>query len=178
MDKFCGNSQPETEVSMISQEPELVWQGRTQLGDEPGTFGDAAYSGLSIELPLTVRNTGATSEKDVITFLLTAEHVKVFPGYPGHLVKVFWYEETSVKYHWKQNLYKAYRLTSNDLRINVDLSGIKPSDPKKNIYISISVEVDTEVAPGLYNDFVLHSLSASSDDYKYVANLGFDYYSS
>jgi len=79
---------------MISQEPELIWQGRTQLGDEPGTFGDAAYSGLSTEFPLTVRNTGATSAGDVITFFLTAEHVKVFPGYQGHLVKVFWYKET------------------------------------------------------------------------------------
>jgi len=101
-----------------------------------------------------------------------------FAGYPGHLVKVFWYEETSVKYHWKQNLYKDYRLTKDDLQIDVDLAKFKPSDPKKNIYVSISVEVDTDVAPGLYNDFVLLSLKATSDGYKYVANLGFDYYSS
>src|SRR5216684_2177963 len=109
---------------MISQEPELIWQGRTQLGDEPGTFGDAAYSGLSTEFPLTVRNTGATSAGDVITFFLTAEHVKVFPGYQGHLVKVFWYKETGTPYHWKQNLYKEYRLTAKDLQMDVDLAGI------------------------------------------------------
>lgn len=161
---------------MLSPESELVWQGRTQLGDEPGTFTDAAYSGLSIEFPLTVRNTGATSTGDKITFFLSAEHVKVFSGYAGHLVKVFYYQESSTPFHWTQTLYKDYRLNSKDLQIDVDLTSIKPTDPKKNIYLSISVEVDTSVTPGLYNDFVLLSLKASSDHFKYVANFGFDFY--
>lgn len=163
---------------MISLEPELVWQGRIQLGDEPGTFGDASYSGLSLEFPLTVRNTGAPAAGDSISFFLKAENVKVFSGYPGHLIKVFYYQESSTPYHWKQVLYKELRLTSNDLTIDVDLTGFKPSSPKKNIFVSISVEVDTDVTPGLYNDFVLLSLKATSDNYKYVANFGFDYYSS
>jgi hypothetical protein len=162
---------------MISPEPELIWQGRIQLGDEPGTFTDAAYSGLSVEFPLTVRNTGATATGDVITFLLKAQHVKVFTGYPGHLVKVFYYQESSTPFHWKQILYKEYRLTTDNFQIDVDLAGFKPSDPKKNIFVSISIEVDTDVAPGLYNDFVLLSLKATSAAYKYVATFGFDYFS-
>ena len=90
---------------------------------------------------------------------------------------MFSYQGTIVKYHWKQTLFREYRLTANNLQIDVDLAIIKPEDPKRNIYLSISVEMDTSVAPGLYNDFVLLSLKATSGDYKYVANLGFDYYS-
>ena len=161
---------------MLSPEPELVWQGRIQLGDEPGTFTDAAYSGLSVEFPLTIRNSGATSSSDNITFFLKTEHVTVFSGYPGHLVKVFYYQESATPFHWSQTLYKEYRLSTNDLQIDVDLASIKPADPKKNIYLSISIEVDTSVTPGLYNDFVLLSLKASSDDFKYVVNFGFDFY--
>lgn len=163
---------------MISPQPELIWQGRIQLGDEPGTFTDAAYSGLSVEFPVTVRDTNAASAQDVLTLILCAERVKVFAGYPGHLIKVFYYQESSTPFHWIQKLYNTFRLTANTIQLDVDLTAIKPSDPKKNIYLSLSVEVDTDVTPGLYNDFVLLSLSSASDQYKYVTSFGFDYYSS
>jgi hypothetical protein len=173
----CRVKEPRTKGAprMISTESELIWQGRIQLGDEPGTFTDAGYSGLSVEFPLTVRDTGA-SGPDAITLYLKAEHVKVFSGYPGHLVKIYYYQEGSTKFHWKQILYKDFRMTDNNLQLDIDLTKIKPPDPKKDIYLSVSVEVDTEVAPGLYNDFVLLQLKASSENYKYIANFGFDYY--
>jgi hypothetical protein len=33
---------------------ELIWQGRIQVGDEPGVYGDATYSGHMCSVPLTV----------------------------------------------------------------------------------------------------------------------------
>jgi hypothetical protein len=45
------------EVVMLSPKPELIWQGRIHLGDEAGVFGDAFYSGLTTELPVTMQKT-------------------------------------------------------------------------------------------------------------------------
>lgn len=38
----------------VNPQQELIWQGRLQLGDQPGVYGDAAYSGITAELPMTV----------------------------------------------------------------------------------------------------------------------------
>ena len=160
---------------MISIEPELIWQGRLQLGDEPGTYGDATYTGLATEFPVTLQSSGS-NDSDIVTFQLRAERVKVFQGYVGHKVTIFSYEETSQPYRWKQNKIHEDRLTSDDLQVQIDLSAIKPSDRKKPIWLSIEIEVDTTVAPGLYNDFVLQSLSVTSQNYKYTATFGFQYY--
>jgi hypothetical protein len=29
----------------VNQSQELIWQGHTHIGDEPGTYGNAHYSG-------------------------------------------------------------------------------------------------------------------------------------
>jgi hypothetical protein len=39
---------------MSNQKSELIWAGRIHLGDEPGVYGDAAYTGLATEFPLTL----------------------------------------------------------------------------------------------------------------------------
>jgi len=160
---------------MVSPEPELIWQGRIQLGDEPGTFTDASYSGLSVEFPITIRRTSINGS-DIVHFVLSAEHVKVFKPYPGHLVRVFYYEETGQQYQWQQKPYAEYRLIDLTLEFDIDVSTLQLKDPAKNIFVSVCVEVDTTVHPGLYNDFVLLSLKGVSSDYKYVMNFGFDYY--
>lgn len=43
-----------------SAQPELVRQGRIHLGDEPGVYGDASYSGLAVDIPLTLQKTDPT----------------------------------------------------------------------------------------------------------------------
>jgi len=157
---------------MINPEPDLVWQGRIQLGDGPGIFADAAYSGLSVEFPVTVRKVGAANQ-DSITLHLFAENIKVFDGYPGHLVRVFKYQETGVPFHWKRSLCQEHRWLENQLRLDIGLAGFMSTYPNASSYISLSVEVDTEVAPGLYNNFVITSLKAASGAYSYAARFGF-----
>jgi hypothetical protein len=159
---------------MLISGAELIWQGRLHVGDQPGTFGDATYVGLATELPVTI-TASPTSGPDTATFIFQSEHVKVIGGYPGHLVTVFYYEETAQQYHWKEVKLAEHLMKQDDLEFEIDFSKIKPTSPKKPIWLSFRVEVDTEVAPGLYNDFVLKRFSLRSKDHKFTAELGFHY---
>src|SRR5262249_20855977 len=64
----------------------LIWQGRIHLGDEPGVYGDASYSGLCMELPMTFHPFDPTSPNEDLNLELEAEDVNVYTGYPGHLI--------------------------------------------------------------------------------------------
>jgi hypothetical protein len=83
---------------------ELVWQGRIHIGDEPGVYGDAAFSGLCAEFPVTIRAFDPTSTDEDLTFVLEAENVHVFTGYAGHSSAIFGYEPDPAggPYKWKQ----------------------------------------------------------------------------
>ncbi len=61
---------------MLSVQPELVWEGRIHLGDEPGMYGDAGYSGIALEFPLTLRKTDPTGP-DTTTLVLHTQDVQV-----------------------------------------------------------------------------------------------------
>ena len=153
---------------MLSPEPELVWEGRIQLGDEPGVYGDAAYTGLTTEFPMTLfRGSGATT--DQIDLTIEAEHVSNFKPYPGHQVVVRWYEDDGTgNYQWKEVPLVDDRLKSDKLTVTVKLpSKASPA------YISCSVRIDTTVAAGLYNDFVMRRLTVTSANYDYTASFGF-----
>src|ERR671916_1030324 len=76
---------------MLSVQPELVWEGRVHLGDEPGVYGDAAYSGIALEFPLTLRKTDPAGP-DTTTLVLLTQDVQTFAGYPGHLITVTAYQ--------------------------------------------------------------------------------------
>jgi hypothetical protein len=76
---------------MLSVQPELVWEGRVHLGDEPGVYGDAAYSGIALECPLTLRKTDPAGP-DTTTLVLHTQDVQTFTGYPGHLITVTAYQ--------------------------------------------------------------------------------------
>jgi hypothetical protein len=41
---------------MMNSNSTFIWQGRIHLGDEPGIYGNANYSGLSMEFPFTIKN--------------------------------------------------------------------------------------------------------------------------
>ena len=76
---------------MLSPQPELIWQGRIHLGDEPGVFGDACYSGLTAELPITLQKIDP-SGPDTTTLIVQTHNVETFSGYPGHLITATLYE--------------------------------------------------------------------------------------
>jgi hypothetical protein len=149
---------------------ELIWEGRIHIGDEPGTFGDASYSGLASEFPITVYRFPATGAPADPTLVLTAEYVSSFGnGYDGHLVTVTGYrEDPTHQYHWLEFPITTARLTADRLDVSLRLGSLP--DP---IYLSVRVRGDTEIAPGLYGDFVLKGLALLSQDHRYYASLGF-----
>jgi hypothetical protein len=142
---------------------ELIWQGRIHIGDEPGVYGDASYTGLCAEFPVTVRPFPGSTGED-ITLILEAEDVHVFAGYAGHTVTVIGYE-VNPSGGWKQITLLVASLSS-------DLLEIKSVSLKGHNFISVQLRVDTTVPAGLYNDFVWVRLSLRSPTHYGV--LGFD----
>jgi hypothetical protein len=156
---------------MRSPEPELVWQGRIHLGDEPGVFGDAAYSGLATEFPITLQKTDP-SGPDTTTLVVHTQNVATFSGYPGHLITATLYaEDPNQQFHFIATTLATERLTSADnnrQELVLNLAN-KPSP----IFVSVGVRIDTEVPPGLYDDFVVVRLVNKSSNFTFVASLGF-----
>ncbi|MFT7841245.1 hypothetical protein Q5530_34355 [Saccharothrix sp. BKS2] len=155
----------------LTPQAELVWQGRIHLGDEPGIHGDANYSGLSVELPLTLEKTDQ-SAPDATTIVVRTRDVQTFQGYPGHLITVAAYvPDPAEPNHADRVVLASERLTSADdnlKEVEVDLSGLAfPA------YLGVRVQVDTDVPPGLYDDFLLVRLGNSSDNFAFVASFGF-----
>jgi hypothetical protein len=157
---------------MLSPQPELIWQGRLHLGDEAGVFGDAAYSGLSTEMPVTLRKTDSAGP-DTTTLVVDTENVETFAGYPGHLITVTLYEEDPTRPdHFLETVLATERLTGTDnnhQEITINLAG-KPSP----MFLSVRIRIDTEVPPGLYDDFVFVRLANRSQNFTFVAALGFN----
>lgn len=59
---------------MSNQQSELICAGRIHLDDEPGVYGDAAYTGLATEFPITLTKCTAETQND-ISLILTAKNV-------------------------------------------------------------------------------------------------------
>lgn len=156
---------------MLGVQPELVWEGRIHLGDEPGVYGDAAYSGITLEFPLTLRKIDPAGP-DTTTLVLRTQDVQTFAGYPGHLITVTAYQpDPDNPTHVIETVLTMQRLTSADdnlKELTVDLA-----DVPAPAFVSLRVRVDTEVPPGLYDDFVVTRLSNRSADFTFVASFGF-----
>lgn len=155
---------------MLSSQAELVWQGRIHLGDEPGIYADAAYSGLTTELPLTLERVNPDGPR-ATTLVLETDDLQTFQGYPGHPVEVFLFlPRPADPSRWNRTTLATVRLSGNHTRyeIPLDLTGQGSS-----LRISVRVGVDTSVPAGLYDDFVLRRLSNKAADFTYVASFGF-----
>ncbi|MFJ3728502.1 hypothetical protein ACIPYQ_38870 [Streptomyces sp. NPDC090045] len=156
---------------MLSSKPELIWQGRIHLGDEPGVYGDASYAGLTTEIPLTLQKTDPAGQ-DSTTLRVVTQDVETFTGYPGHLITVVLYEpDPAASFHSREVVLATARLTSADgghKDVLLDLTN-RPSP----LRVSVRIRVDTEVPPGLYDDFVVTKLLNKSSGYVFVASLGF-----
>jgi len=156
---------------MAALEPEMVWEGRLHLGDEPGVYGDAAYTGLATDLPVTLTKWAQPNIPDDITFELAANEITIVGHYPGHLVTVFGYEaippaNPNDPVQWKKIEVGQDRLTTDQITV-------KTHDTAGKQYFSIRIEVDTTVPPGLYDDFVLLSVHLRSATH--YADFGFRY---
>jgi hypothetical protein len=109
---------------------------------------------------------------DTTHLVVETENVQTFAGYPGHLVTVTLYEEDpSQPNHFLETVLATERLTSADdnrQEILIDLAG--KSTPMS---VSVRIRIDTQVPPGLYDDFVFIRLSNKSHGHAFVASLGF-----
>jgi hypothetical protein len=156
---------------MLSVQPELVWEGRVHLGDEPGVYGDAAYSGIALEFPLTLLKTD-NAGPDTTTLVLHTQDVQTFVGYPGHLITVTAYQpDPSNPGHAIETPLTTATLSNADnnrKEVPVDLAGIATP-----VFVSVRVRVDTTVPPGLYDDFVVTKLLNKSANFTFVASFGF-----
>ena len=152
---------------MSNQTSELIWAGRIHLGDEPGMYGDAAYTGLVTEFPITLTKYGTEAQNDIF-LILSAQDVQVYEPYPGHQVTVVGYKEIadSDPPHWEE-------LELSVGRMKEDTITIRPSITNGIKFFSVRVRVDTSVAPGLYDEFVLLRLELQSTTH--YATLGFKF---
>ena len=146
---------------------ERIWEGRLHLGDEPGVYGDAAYAGLATELPFTLRRfreAGSGGDEDVVEIIVEAQDVRTFEGYLGHHVIVMGYEANPLASpEWQSRVLARGRLVRN--AVSIELRGDVPET------VSLRVQVDTDAAPGLYDDFILRRISLRSSSH--YASLGF-----
>jgi len=153
-----------------SPQQEMIWQGRLHLGDEPGIFGDAAYTGLSAELPFTIFRSDPTAQE--FKLVLHTADVDTFQGYPGHEITVFTYlPDPAQQFHSIQQVLATARLLSADhdtkeVSVNVG-SGPGP------FFLSVRLRVDTTVNPGLYDDFIWRRLSLKVSNVQFFASFGF-----
>jgi len=150
---------------MASQQRELIWAGRIHLGDDPGVYGDAAYAGLCTEFPITLTKFSSEPKDDIELVLNTAE-VQVYYPYPGHQITLIGYQQIpeSDPPRWQE----VELLTE---RLKADTIQLRPSSTEGIKFLSVRVRVDTTVAPGLYDEFLLLRLSLRSSTH--YASLGF-----
>ena len=156
---------------MLSSKPELIWQGRIHIGDEPGIFGDAFYSGLAMELPITLEKTDPAGP-DTTTLEVRTENAETFSGYPGHLITATLFEEDpNQPFHFLETVLATERLTSADN--NRQELTINLANKTSPMFVSVRVRADTTVPPGLYDDFVVTRLLNKSQNFVFVASFGF-----
>lgn len=150
---------------MSNQKSELIWAGRIHLGDEPGLYGDAAYTGLCAEFPITLTKYD-TEVQDDISLILNTRDVQVYDPYPGHKVIVVGYRKIadSDPPRWEE-------VELGVVRMKDDTIAIRPNNTDGIKFFSVRVRVDTTVAPGLYDEFVLLRLELQSTTH--YAKLGF-----
>jgi len=156
---------------MLSVQPELVWEGRIHLGDEPGVYGDAAHSGIALEFPLTLRKTDPAGP-DTTTLVLRTQDVQTFAGYPDHLITVTAYQPDpqDPTHAIETPLATARLMTADNNRKEVPVNLASIATP---VFVSVRVRVDTTVPPGLYDDFVVTRLLNKSANFTFMASFGF-----
>lgn len=157
----------------VNQNQEMIWQGRTHIGDEPGVYGDAHYSGLAAELPITVYRSRPENPADnPFKLVLETEELETYTGYPGHEITVLIYEpDPANPYHSIERVVATARFTSADSnRKEVD---VRPGAAAGPFSLSVRLRIDTTVNPGFYDDFIWRRLSLIATNYEYYASLGF-----
>jgi hypothetical protein len=144
---------------------ERVWEGRLHLGDEPGIYGDAAYAGLAVELPVTLhRMSQAREAGESVEFIVETQDVRVFEGYRGHRVDIVgFFADPAAQPEWQRRVLHSGRMTQNGISLVLD--GDIPS------HVSVGIHVVTDVGPGRFAYFL--GLRVSFSSRSHLASQGF-----
>ena len=152
--------------AQVQNADEPIWQGSLHLGDEPGIYGDAAYAGLTVDLPVTLTPFQTSGPAPDIHFESFAKDVKVFAPYTGHKITIYSFAKPPTgSTTWTKTSAGSGVLDSDRAEVQV-------TAPGDGHYI-VRVEVDTDLPPGLYNDFRLVGLRLMSTTH--YADFGFRY---
>src|SRR5262245_36944236 len=130
----------------------VVWSGALNMGDTPGTFMDAQFVGLLLQIPITITFLPSTS--DPVRILLKTTEVEVFIG-----------KKHPVLWDWMPGLPLSAPIGYID-----DTSTI-PGRPEYHALLidkalaaegphSITIHVNAEIAAGMRDDFVLKRIEA------------------
>ena len=149
-------------------EQELIWQGRLHIGDEPGAYGDANYTGLCVELPFTIMKNDS-GDPDEVKISIETEDVNTFQGYPGHEVALIIFVPGTDN-TWREVVASKTILygSENHAELSADLSGIEMP-----LFAAVRIKVDRSVPAGLYDDFIVKKLLMRSFGNKYYTSFGF-----
>ena len=153
----------------------FTWEGAIHIGDEPGIYGNAHYSGLSMEFALTIKNFNPSAPQgDVLKLEFLTKNVNIFTGYLGHLIVVRQYTpdpQPGNPFKWKETIIKnSDRILNAATSTVVDIPISGSADP---VYISVAIEIDTDVKPGLYDDFLFTGLQYTTSMQNIYVNFGF-----
>jgi hypothetical protein len=131
----------------------LVWTGSLNLGDTAGVFNNAQFAGLILQIPVTL--TYVPGDGDQIEFVLVTTDVEIFGG-KKHAVYWDWAPGTPL-------VNPVGFIDDTELfpgRIELHLLKI-PKDLAKAGSHSITIVVNSDVAAGMKDDFVLMRIEAS-----------------
>ncbi len=103
---------------------------------------------------------------------MQTQNVETFSGYPGHPITVTLYkEDPSQQSNFIKIPLATERLTSADNnRQDITINLANKASP---MFVSVRIRIDTEVPPGLYDDFVVTRPLNKSHNFTFVASLGF-----
>lgn len=137
---------------------DLIWQGRIHLGDESGVYDDARYGGTRFDLPIQLFPFSSEIKEGDLTFLVVAEGVQEFEGYPGHRLEILGYSENEEKRgHWLVTPVAESRIKAEgEVTAEIRFRGRIPE------YVSVSIGIDTELPPGMYDEIILRRISIIS----------------
>jgi len=160
---------------MMNANSTFIWEGAIHIGNEPGLYGNAHYSGLFLELPLTIKNFDPVApQDDLLKLEFLTRNVKVFTGYPGHLIEVRRYvpdAQFGNPFKWKETIIKnSDRILDGVTNTIVDIPITGSTDP---VYLSIAIKIDTDLKPALYDDFLFTGLHYTTTSQNISVNLGF-----
>jgi hypothetical protein len=142
--------------------PIVLITGRYQFGNDAGLFQDAIYIGFELKLPFT--KTWIDASATDIIFIFHTHDVEIWGTGQGHRVSINNVEIGRLKDgNDVQGTSEVFRLTVARTTVEAALAG------KDNFLLSVELEVQPSLPPGLSDDFVLWRIET---DGTFAARLG------